>query len=106
MKQWVKLDREITEDDVGKRVKLRNGGIEMIQHVILGGIYPVKLRETSCTVTGSYYIRGTVEYDIVEIEEPLALFNEGETFNFTIPKETVKIELKINGYKVTVEKEN
>lgn len=80
MKEFVKLERKITKDDEGKRVKLRNGDIGRI----------LACYGKTVEVDGNYcyfhnskgtYSRNNIEYDIIEIEEEVV---KSDLFQFQV----------------------
>lgn len=71
MKQFVKLNRNLNENDVGKRVKLRNGDIDEISSFSKDSTYPLHTKHNDVyTKDGKYWNDlKTHMCDIVEIEE-------------------------------------
>jgi len=77
MKKFVKLERKLTKDDVGKRVKYRNGDVSTIDTVDDHHTYPVETEESAFTLNGYLCSSETKEdIDIIEIEEEI---NYGES---------------------------
>jgi len=115
------LGRKITEYDIGKSFKTRNGHIVEIKSIELGSHYPVKVFNKtyednySYVERGKYYLNGDCsQYDIVEClseeetapETPETVLEEAsvQKLILTIPTGTSRLEGEFDGYRVTLEK--
>jgi hypothetical protein len=118
---FVKLDRLLTVDDVGKKIVLRNGDEETILEIYpdgIGGNGPWFVNTSAdyhrldggsgTGITGHHY------HDIVKIETFQVLENitqevpetGGLKCTFTIPIGTVSLELEHEGYNIFVGKKD
>jgi hypothetical protein len=65
---FVKLDRELTKDDIGKKVKLRNGDVFNIDGMDNDDKYPIHSDNATYTLNGRIVMSNFSDHDIVEIE--------------------------------------
>lgn len=80
MKEFVKLERKITEDDKGKRVKLRNGDIGEIL-ACYGEIIEIEGDHSYFHKTDGTYYQEDTKFDIIEIEEEVV---KSDLFQFQV----------------------
>ncbi len=77
---FVKLDRELTKDDIGKKVKLRNGEVGTIIKTASFEKYPFVATKGLMTSSGSYWHvdEGPQKhkFDIVEIFKEVVTYDE------------------------------
>lgn len=106
---------KITKEDVGRKVKLRDGSVATIDSFNLGREFPVKLSNRDSTLeNGSFWSDDNITgNDIVGfIEEPLVdLFDRDIVeehgnlqIEFIIDKATTRLELSIAGYDIVATK--
>ena len=71
---WKKLTRNLTAEDIGKKVRLRNGHEDVIIEVFIDGEYSIYTETCSYRPNGEYYQYSPHIHslDIVEIYEEVA----------------------------------
>ena len=116
----------ITKEDVGRRVRLRNGDVSTIQDFKEGPQTVLFVDDCVYTKDGSFLnYSETVKFDIEAFVEdsstteqikdkftpleddfsyPIATETKNKDIDFTIPENTVSMELEINGYRINVTK--